>query len=89
VVLAVVAKCRTATGAESVVCPEPGVTACTWAGTKLAGYLVVETEDLESAVALAKGCPNVRVGGGVKVGALADLPAEHAAEVLRGRQRSA
>jgi hypothetical protein len=59
------------------------------AGTKLGGYSVVDTKDLESAVALAKGCPNLRVGGGVEIGALAELPAEHTAEVLRRRQRSA
>jgi hypothetical protein len=59
------------------------------AGTKLAGYSVVDTQDLGSAVALAKACPNLRVGGGVEVGALAELPTEHTAEVLRSRQRSA
>ena len=59
------------------------------AATRLAGYSVVDTQDLGSAVALAKACPNLRVGGGVEVGALAELPTEHTAEVLRSRQRSA
>jgi hypothetical protein len=59
------------------------------AATKLAGYSVVDTRDLESAVALAKACPALRSGGGVEVGALAELPGEHAAEVLRARRRSA
>ena len=37
-------------------------------GSRLAGYSVVSAEDLESAVALAKDCPALRVGGGVEVG---------------------
>ncbi|HEX6524623.1 MAG TPA: hypothetical protein VF070_32150 [Streptosporangiaceae bacterium] len=43
-------------------------------GTKFGGYSIITAEDLESAVALAKGCPALQQGGGVEVGALADLP---------------
>ncbi len=37
-------------------------------GSRMIGYSVVSAEDLDSAVALAKGCPALRVGGGVEVG---------------------
>jgi hypothetical protein len=53
--------------------------------TQLGGYSVVSAADFESAVALAKGCPSIQQGGGVSVGALADLPADHIAERLRER----
>jgi len=36
--------------------------------SRLSGYSVVSADDLESAVTLAKGCPALRVGGGVEVG---------------------
>jgi hypothetical protein len=55
------------------------------ASTQLGGYTVVSAADVEEAVALAKGCPSVAHGGGVAVGALADLPADHIAERLRQR----
>jgi hypothetical protein len=38
------------------------------ADTRLGGY-----SSLEAAVALAKGCPGLEVGGGVEVGAISDL----------------
>jgi hypothetical protein len=41
---------------------------------RLGGYSIIAAEDLESAVALAKGCPFVGSGGGVEVGMLTDLP---------------
>jgi hypothetical protein len=34
----------------------------------MVGYSVVAAEDLDSALALAKDCPALRVGGGVEVG---------------------
>jgi hypothetical protein len=37
-------------------------------GSKMVGYSVVSAEDLDSALALAKDCPALRVGGGVEVG---------------------
>ena len=36
--------------------------------SRMVAYSVVSAEDLDSAVALAKDCPVLRVGGGVEVG---------------------
>ena len=44
--------------------------------TKLAGYTVISAVDIESAVALAQGCPALSVGGGVEVGALVEVGAQ-------------
>jgi hypothetical protein len=41
--------------------------------TQLGGYSFVTAEDLESAVALAKGSPALAAGGGVEVGAVTVL----------------
>jgi hypothetical protein len=41
--------------------------------TVLSGYTLVNAEDLEAAVALAKGCPGLQHGGGVEVGAIIDM----------------
>jgi hypothetical protein len=44
-------------------------------GTVLGGYTIVAADDLESAVAMAKGCPALaRPGAGVEVGVLAEVP---------------
>jgi hypothetical protein len=37
-------------------------------GSRMVGHSVVSAEDMESALALAKDCPVLRVGGGVEVG---------------------
>ena len=37
-------------------------------GSRMVGYSVVSAEDMDSALALAKECPALRVGGGVEVG---------------------
>ncbi len=37
-------------------------------GSRMVGYSVVSAEDMDSAVALAKDCPALRVGGGIEVG---------------------
>jgi hypothetical protein len=42
-------------------------------GTHLCGYSFVTADDLESAVALAKGAPVVSAGGGVEVGEITEL----------------
>jgi hypothetical protein len=42
--------------------------------TRLGGYSLVTADDLESAVALAKGCPAIDAGGGVEVGLLGEIP---------------
>jgi hypothetical protein len=43
--------------------------------TELGGYSIVSAQDLEAAVAMAKGCPGLNVGGGVEVGQLGEVPA--------------
>jgi len=43
------------------------------AETRPGGYTFVNAEDLESAVALAKGSPALEAGGGVEVGAITVL----------------
>jgi hypothetical protein len=57
--------------------------------TKLAGYSVVEADSLDAALGLARGCPAIGQGGGVEVGVLAELPADHPASMLRERVASA
>jgi len=57
--------------------------------TKLAGYSIVEADSLDAALALARGCPAIEQGGGVEVGVLAELPADHPASLLRNRITSA
>ena len=52
---------------------------------RLGGYSVVDVVDLDSAVALAEGCPTLSTGGSVEVGPLVELPAAHPAEDLRRR----
>jgi hypothetical protein len=37
-------------------------------GSRMVAYSVVSADDLDSALALAKDCPVMRVGGGVEVG---------------------
>ena len=37
-------------------------------GSRMVAYSVVSAEDIDSALALAKDCPVMRVGGGVEVG---------------------
>jgi hypothetical protein len=41
--------------------------------TQLGGYSFVTADDLESAVALAKGSPTLSTGGGVEVGEITEL----------------
>ena len=43
------------------------------ADTRLGGYSVVTADDLEAAVALAKGCPLLQRGGGIEVGVITEL----------------
>lgn len=53
--------------------------------TQLAGYSVVTADDIDAALDIAKRCPYVARRGGVEIGLLADLPAEHPAEQMRLR----
>jgi hypothetical protein len=41
---------------------------------QLTGYIVITADDLEAAVAVAKGCPGLRQNGGVEVGETVDSP---------------
>lgn len=51
--------------------------------TRLGGYSVVNADDLESALSMARHCPTMQRGGGVEVGVLGALPADHPAEQIR------
>jgi len=42
-------------------------------GSRMVAYSVVSAEDMESALALAKDCPVMRVGGGVEVGPVMEV----------------
>jgi hypothetical protein len=42
-------------------------------GTRLGGYSLVTAEDMEEAAALADGCPALRLGGGVEIGAVPEI----------------
>jgi hypothetical protein len=41
--------------------------------TQLGGYTIVQAEDLDAALAIAKGCPGLDFGGGVEVGLLGQV----------------
>jgi hypothetical protein len=43
-------------------------------GSRMVAYSVVSAEDLNSALALAQDCPVLRVGGGVEVGPVMEVP---------------
>jgi hypothetical protein len=43
------------------------------AGTRLGGYSLVTAQDIEGATALAEGCPALRLGGGVEIGAIPEF----------------
>jgi len=42
-------------------------------GTALGGYSMITADDLDAALALAKGCPALEAGGGVEVGVITEL----------------
>ena len=42
-------------------------------GTRLGGYSLVTAADIGEAAALAGGCPALRFGGGVEIGAIPEL----------------
>ena len=44
-------------------------------GSRMIGYSVVSAEDMASALALATDCPALRVGGGIEVGPVMEVPA--------------
>ena len=42
-------------------------------GSRMIGYSVLSAEDMDSALALAKNCPVLRVGGGVEIGPVMEV----------------
>ena len=42
--------------------------------TKMSGFSVIEAESLEAAIAIAKACPFLELGGRLEVAQLADIP---------------
>jgi hypothetical protein len=48
---------------------------CSADRTELGGYSVIRADDLDAAMAIAKGCPHLERGGGIEVGQLGDVPA--------------
>ena len=42
-------------------------------GTALGGYSLITADDLDAAIALAKGCPALAEGAGVEVGVITEL----------------
>jgi hypothetical protein len=49
---------------------------CSPTHTELGGYSVIQAEDFDAALAIAKGCPYLDRDGGVEIGLLAEIPAE-------------
>jgi hypothetical protein len=58
------------------------------ADTVLGGYTKVSADDLESAVAMTKGCPLLQAGGGVEVGELTVLSPEDMVNTADDHARS-
>jgi hypothetical protein len=52
---------------------------CSADATELGGFSLIQADDMESAVVLAKGCPDLGRGGGVEVGQLGEVPPRPAA----------
>jgi hypothetical protein len=48
---------------------------CTTDRTQLGGYTLISADDLDGALAIAKGCPHLDRGGGVEIGQLGEVPA--------------
>jgi hypothetical protein len=55
---------------------EPAEVGDCGAGMRLNGYSVIEAEDRDAALAIAKSCPAVEFGGGVEVGRIVEVPRE-------------
>jgi fermentation-respiration switch protein FrsA (DUF1100 family) len=53
-----------------------GVGNCAY-DTGLGGYSLISADNLDAAVALAKGCPILAAHGGVEVGELVPVPGRH------------
>src|SRR6516164_265511 len=53
--------------------------------TRLAGYSVVVADDMDAALAIAKGCPALQVGGGVEVGTVMEVTGRERHHVIIAR----
>jgi hypothetical protein len=42
--------------------------------TELGGYSIISADDIDDALAIAKGCPHLDRGGGVEIGLLGEVP---------------
>ena len=42
-------------------------------GSRVVGYSVVSADDMDAALAIAKGCPALQAGGGVEVGTVMEV----------------
>jgi hypothetical protein len=49
------------------------VGSCDGGGTELGGYSIIEAEDVDAALRIAKGCPHLDQSGGVELGQLVDV----------------
>ena len=47
---------------------------CATDRTQLGGYTLISADDLNGALAIAKGCPHLERGGGVEIGQLGEVP---------------
>jgi hypothetical protein len=59
------------------------------ADTVLGGYSLVSADDLDTAVALAEGCPVLAIGGGVEVGELTLLNPDRVTTTVEDHARAA
>jgi hypothetical protein len=50
---------------------------CATEDTELGGYTLISADDLDGALAIAKGCPHLTRGGGVEVGRLGEVPGSY------------
>ncbi len=54
----------------------PDGTVRTGGATKMSGYTIVETDSMEAALTMAKGCPFLEIGGSLEVSELVEMPGQ-------------
>ena len=47
---------------------------CSTERTELGGFSIIQADDFDAALAIAKGCPHLDGNGGVEIGLLTDVP---------------
>jgi hypothetical protein len=55
---------------------DPDGTVTAGSTTTMSGYSIIETDSIEAALALAKTCPFLDVGGSLEVSELAEMPGQ-------------